>query len=684
MPLIASAYLVFVAGLSLGYSQSSTSQIVAAGAIVALALVVLRGKGKSGLALAFLFAGAIAIAAGEKTTSRTPPRHFGVGESRSVFDAARTRASRAIEAAFREDAPLAKALLIADRQQIPLETNDAFVAAGLVHILSISGLHVGIIAASITLLLQSARLPQRVAAAATIVTISVYVGILGAQPPAVRAAVMVSAIILGKFSQRPTSPWALLAVGAFIPLIQPRTVTNLGYQLSVAGMAALIAGAAFTKRYLQPRIEGWRLKVYGEMSTSVIATLVTAPLIAWVFGRISLVGPVANVAATPIVAVLQPMLFLALLLAPVPAAAGFVADASRPLLRALEFCAQSFAAIPGGVLEVAPSWPSIICALAAVCGLVVALVSRFPARPLIVSAACFAGGVLAPFAETHSGRFEMHVLDVGQGDAILLRTPAGRWIVVDAGRAWRGGDAGRSTVIPYIRKRGGDVAAFVLSHPHMDHVGGAATVLHALRPRVFRDAAYAGGNVAYRASLQVAASDGIPWARVRPGDSMVVDGLKLHFLAPDSAWTSGLSDANEASTVLLATYGVVRFLLAGDAEQGEEQWLIENSTSLRADVLKVGHHGSPTSSGDEFIRRVCPRIAVISVGAINSYGHPSADVVAAFRRLGATVIRTDQAGTIVLSSDGEGIEIKTAERNWELSRQSSGSSSEIPSSCRPR
>lgn len=681
MPLIATAYIVFAAGLTLGYAHLGSGMTALLGVVGAGVLIVLIPKrSRSAFALALLFGGALALASAEGSTRK----FAGDDTGKSVFQSARDRAGKTIDVIFREDAPLAKALLIADRQQIPLEMNDAFVAAGLVHILSISGLHVGIIAASVALLLESARISRRTSAVVTLIVIALYVGLLGWQPPALRAAAMVGAVTLGKFSQRPTSPWALLAFGAFLPLVQPSVVLNLGYQLSVAGMAALITGGAFGKRVLSPRLKGIRLKMCTEMSTSVIATLVSAPLIAWAFGRLSLVGPIANVAATPIVAVLQPLLFLALLLAPVPGIARFAADAAHPLLQALDYCAHFFGSIPGAVVGISPSWPSTVFALAAVCALVIAIVSRFPARPLIAGAAFCAIGIAVPFPVLSSGEMEMHMLDVGQGDAILIRTPRGRWILVDAGRAWMGGDAGRSVVIPYIQRRGGELAAFILSHPHLDHVGGAATVLRALHPRIYWDAAFAGGSAAYRSSLDVAALEGTEWRRVHPSDSVLIDDVTLSFLAPDSVWTAALSDANEASSVVLLRYGLVRFLLTGDAERAEEEWLLEHAPSLRADVLKVGHHGSSTSSGDAFIRKVCPQVALISVGAINSYGHPSRDVIAALRRIGAKVMRTDQEGTIVVRTNGARIKVETAEKHWELSKELSGSSSGMRSSCQGR
>jgi competence protein ComEC len=257
------------------------------------------------------------------------------------------------------------------------------------------------------------------------------------------------------------------------------------------------------------------------------------------------------------------------------------------------------------------------------------------------------------------------VIDVGQGDAIAFRTPHGRWILVDAGRTWNHGDAGRSTVVPYLRRRGGDLAMFVLTHPHADHVGGAATVLRSLAPADLRDAAFAGSSESYRAALSEAARLGVPWARVHPGDSAVVDAVVVQFLAPDSGWTASLKDPNLASTVALIRYGETRFLLTGDAEVPEENWLLAHrAEALHADVLKVGHHGSATSTSALFLEAVSPRIALVSVGAGNSYGHPSRQVMQSLLDAGVLVMRTDQLGDIVVRTDGRALSTRVGSGEW--------------------
>jgi competence protein ComEC len=226
-------------------------------------------------------------------------------------------------------------------------------------------------------------------------------------------------------------------------------------------------------------------------------------------------------------------------------------------------------------------------------------------------------------------------------------------------------------IVHYLRRRGGRVAAFVLSHPHDDHVGGAASVVSTLRPAVFYDAAFAAGSDAYRAALLATERAGVPWRRVHPGDSLVLDDVVATFLAPDSVWTSSLTDPNLASTVVSVRVGAVRFLLVGDAERAEEDWLVAHAPtgSLRADVLKVGHHGSRTSSGAPFLDAVRPRLALISVGAGNMYGHPSPEVLAAFAARGSDVLRTDRLGTVVVRTDGRTLTTITADgTTWRAPR----------------
>ena len=157
------------------------------------------------------------------------------------------------------------------------------------------------------------------------------------------------------------------------------------------------------------------------------------------------------------------------------------------------------------------------------------------------------------------------------------------------------------------------------------------------------------------------------WVRAHPGDTLTIDGVSLRLLAPDSAWTASLADPNLASVIVQARFGDVTLLFMGDAEQPEEEWLLaHDSTALRADVLKVAHHGSRTSSSEPFLAAVQPRLALVSVGAGNSYGLPTPAIMHRLAASGAQVLRTDRLGTIVARTDGHRLFVDAAGDTWEL------------------
>jgi competence protein ComEC len=600
--------------------------------------------------------------------------------------ASRAWAAHTIDTLFRARAPLVRALLIADQDGIPPALRDRYADAGLVHMLSVSGMHVAIIASALLTFGSLLRVPRRWCEPLAIAAVVVYVLMLGCPPPAVRSAVMLVVMALATRVQRPLHDWTALALGAVVPTIDPLVVTDLGWQLSVGGMAALVAARALRRRWRQ-----WALRVrhatlrpvagaarwlitrrgvgdwlIGEITTGLVATIVTAPLIAWTFGRLSLVAPLSNIVAGPVIALLQPTLFLALLLAPMPTLAALVADASQPAMALLDGIAGTAAAPSWAARPVAPSLVTVSAAGVAMALLVRGSASTRASGWLLGAAAALTAAIWWPVLRAGTGAFEMHVIDVGQGDAIALRTPKGRWVVVDAGPRWAGGDAGTRAVIPHLRRFGGPVALFVLSHAHDDHAGGAAAVLRQFRPSRWWEPAFISPSPGYRAALEAVRAEGVIWERVRPGSRWQLDGVTITVLAPDSAWTAVQTDANETSVVLRVNYGAHRMLLTGDAEGAEERWLLAayGPEALRADVLKLGHHGSRTSSSVGFLDAVQPRVGIASVGAGNRYGHPAPETLGNLLRRGVPVLRTDVEGSIIVRSDGQRLEVEAGHERW--------------------
>ncbi|MGV3710095.1 MAG: DNA internalization-related competence protein ComEC/Rec2 [Gemmatimonas sp.] len=615
------------------------------------------------------------------------------GTKQSILRAWRGRAGESLDTLFGPRAALARALLIADQDGIEPAVRDKFADAGLIHILSISGLHVALIAGALTVIASAMRLPRGPAALGSLVLVMLYVLALGAPAPAVRSAIMLATGTVVARLQRPVHPWTALALGAAIPTFRPDVVIDLGWQLSVSGMASLLAARAIMRRARDSSppiplphhsrwrkrrqrslralsawfrgLDGWRWSLSRELITGTLASLVTAPIVAWYFGRISIVAPISNIFASPVIAFLQPALFLALVLAPFRGLAQIAADACVAPLALLDVIATYASAVPHAALRVAPTLVTAVCMGVAMAAVVRGTVARAPARYIIVAAVAVCVAVWAPVVSRGTGQAELHMIDVGQGDAIAIRTPKGRWILIDAGRSWNGGDAGRRVVIPYVRRLGGDIAAFILSHPHDDHVGGAASVVKALNPAVWWEPAYVGTSPTYRSALLAVRQQQVPWHRVHPGDTMRIDGVLVRAFAPDSVWTSAQTDPNLASVVVAVEYGSVRWLFTGDAETEEEEWLVERwGNALRSSVLKAGHHGSKTSSSPRFLDAVQPAVALVSVGADNTYGHPSPSTLVQFDRRGIRVVRTDEEGAIVVRTDGTRQEVETRHGKW--------------------
>ena len=617
------------------------------------------------------------------------------GPRRASLRAWRGRAGENLDTLFGDRTALARALLIADQDGIEPAVRDRFADAGLIHILSISGLHVALIAGALTVVASALRLPRGPASLGALVLVLLYVLALGAPPPAVRSAIMLATGTLVARLQRPVHPWTALALGAVIPTWRPDVVLDLGWQLSVSGMASLVAARAIMARVrnsapalplpsdlrfskLRQRtlravvawfksLDGWRWNLTRELITGTIASLVTAPIVAWYFGRISLIAPLSNIVASPVIAFLQPALFLALVLAPFHAIAKIVADACIAPLAMLDAIASKAASVPYAVLHVAPTLISAVALGTATAAVVRASAARRPVRYVMLAVAAVCVAVWWPMVSRGNGQVELHMIDVGQGDAIAIRTPKGRWILIDAGRSWKGGDAGRRVVVPYVQRLGGEIAAFILSHPHDDHVGGAASVVQALHPATWWEPAYVGTSPTYRTALTAVQANNIPWHRAHPGDTLRIDGVLIRALAPDSAWTRAQTDPNLASVVVAIEYKRVRWLFTGDAEIEEEEWLVNRwGDALHSSILKVGHHGSKTSSSSAFLDAVQPTVALISVGLDNTYGHPSPSTLAEFEQRGIQVLRTDRDGPIVVRTDGSQQQIQTRAGKWNV------------------
>ncbi|HUV05327.1 MAG TPA: ComEC/Rec2 family competence protein [Armatimonadota bacterium] len=255
------------------------------------------------------------------------------------------------------------------------------------------------------------------------------------------------------------------------------------------------------------------------------------------------------------------------------------------------------------------------------------------------------------------GRLEVHFLDVGQGDCILLQTPDGRNVLIDAGDRDSAED-----VVRYLDRHGVDrIDLLVITHPHMDHIGGLPRVLERFGVSQVIDAGYPHGSQTYKEVLSSFQARRIDYRRgsayQRP---QVSKSVSLDIIWPaDDYVPSGEAALNNGSVVVRATYGDVSLLLPGDIQSEAEDRILAARRELQSTILKVAHHGSQESTSNEFLQVVWPQYAVISVGAENQYGHPGRAVLRRLNACGAAVYRTDHNGNIVFTTDGRAVQVAT-------------------------
>ncbi|MBE8954608.1 MAG: DNA internalization-related competence protein ComEC/Rec2 [Quinella sp. 2Q5] len=539
-----------------------------------------------------------------------------------------------------EDAAAIFAMLFGGYAGLNPELVEDFATTGIIHILSVSGAHMSLLAVATAILCGMLKFPRAVTFAIGVFVIGSYAFLSGLLPQVMRSATMGALVFFARTLDAEAEGARLLTLTALAMLLnQPLLLFDVSFQLSFTSTAGLM----YLSEDLRGRME--RLpKFFSEAAAMTLsATLASLPVVVWYFNRISLSSVLANAFVMPFLEVVIVGGLLGGIIAALVPIAGKIFFA----LMALTFGAGAelnrlFARLPFSSVQV----PTL--GLAAGLAYYAALILR---RPIILLALAilFAVNVLRV-----GGDVEVSFVDVGQGDCAVVVTPHGKCMIFDTGGVRENVfDVGGRVVVPYLKHENiRAVEKIFLTHVHEDHAGGTGSVI---KNFPVGEVITAGeGRAQYAAVFGIAQEHLPPMHAAQAGEVFDVDGVRVEVL-----FAPTVGSGNELSNVYRISYGAASFLITGDMVSDMEAEILRAGVNVQSTVLKVAHHGSKTSSSENFLRAVNPRCSVICVGYGNSFGHPRAEILERLKNLPTKIFRTDRDGLIKFRTDGTNLNVET-------------------------
>ncbi len=573
----------------------------------------------------------------------------------------------------KQTASLLKGLLLADRSEIDYVTKTEFINSGVIHVLAVSGLHVGFVA--IIFIFLFGRLNIYLRSILTIIGLLAFMFITGLQPSVFRATVMAVIIIIAFVTNRSTNLFNSLALASIIILVlNPEEIFNPGFQLSfsaVLGIALFYSPIEKTIAKLKLRSKVLRY-ILLFMAVSLSAQIGTLPFTLMYFGKLSIISLVANLFVIPIIAVVVGLGIFTLIINIVsPFAALYFAVANELVTKLLFFIvglsgSQSFSYIAVKNFSLFDSLLFYSFLFFLMYSLKKMNSAFMKTTVVILTVLNF---MFLSTLDNHSlleeGKLTVFAIDVGQGDAILVKFPKGKTALIDAGNATASFDNGEKVILPLLEYLGIKKIDYgFISHIDADHYAGFISLVNAgVIRKIFKP--LVDTTLAKDLKLEKYLREKKVPIEYYKKEILKIDGVRIYVLNTESIIENKTLSTNNKSGVLKIAYGNTSFLFTGDMEKKIEKVYIRDYKSfLDVDVLKVAHHGSKTGSSSDFLGYVTPEISIISDGILNKFKHPSEEIVKRLEDFGSKIYRTDKYGGLLFRSNGDSVQFIDWKRHF--------------------
>ena len=545
-------------------------------------------------------------------------------------------------------------LLAGDRSGIPEALRNDFQRSGLVHVLAISGFHVVLLAGILMIFLKATGLPLRAVRIIAVALLFLYIPVTGGSPAVRRAVLMFSVPQIGALFQRPANTMNSLGVALIIILLpEPGILWNPGFQLSVAATAGILIGsplnpfANFPESLKKSKI--WAtLRAFAIDPTYVTlcATLSTSPFLVHHFKTLSPFAWLGNILVVPGISWgMQAGLFA--LISPIDFLRENFCYAAKFFLRLSSLLTRLISNSPVASVTIGPFSPAILLLVGFALTAIPTVRKNRVARIYCLACLALFAGIFChdSYVKAMRPTWNLTLIDVGQGDSILLTSPSGKHFLVDAGEVGKR-DSGKDIIVPFLHHIGVlQLDALIVTHADADHFGGAASIIRTFPVKELwvSECARTEEKDAWQNIIGDALGRGIPIRDVHRGFTWSEAHFEILALHP---YAIKCRDANTESITLRVKGASHSAILTGDLTVAGEKQIMNTEAFLKSDVLKLGHHGSKTSSSRQFLDRVQPKLALISSGKNNKFRHPSKEVVRRLDSIGIPYLNTAEQGNI--------------------------------------